>query len=313
MPPRQGGLWTCLRTLRKIPQQRDSIVPTTPFLTSAAELLRRYDVVLCDIWGVVHDGRTAYPEAGVALQTFREGGGTVVLVTNAPMTAAAIAPLLDDKKVRRAAWDAIIGSGDMALAQIAHGGYARVFGIGPRPRDASFFDGVPNLVADLDDADAIACTGLEHERRETAEDYRPLLQRGLERNLPFVCVNPDLAVHVGADLLPCAGAIAALYEAMGGEVFWCGKPHPLAYLTALEAAEGIRKRPVDKRRVIGIGDAVRTDLKSAANAGVDALFIAGGLHRDELIQDGILDQAATWALLDANEARPVAVMQKLVW
>ena len=288
--------------------------PAQPrILTSAADLLERYDVLLCDIWGVVHDGRRAYPGANDALTRFRTKGGTVVLVSNAPMTGPAIAALLADKGVVRTAWDEIVGSGDIALSHIAERGYRRIYGIGPRPRDASFFDGVRDLEPDLDRADVIACTGLEHERRETAEDYRPLLTRALVRKLPFVCVNPDLAVHVGADLLPCAGAIAALYETMGGEVFWCGKPHPGAYALALQVAARIRGRAIDKSRVLGIGDAARTDLKSAEGAGIDALFIAGGLHRDELVRGDAIDVAALAAFLDANGAAPVALMQKLAW
>ena len=288
-------------------------MPTPPILTSASQLLGRYDVLLCDVWGVVHDGRVAYPGANDALPRYRAGGGTVVLVSNAPMTAAAIAGLLDDKGVRRACWDAIVSSGDLALTHIAERGYRHIYGIGPRPRDNSFFDAVPQLTADLSAADAIACTGLVHERTETAEHYRPLLEKVLARKLPFVCVNPDLAVHVGADLLPCAGAIAALFESMGGSVFWGGKPHPVAYATALQAAVKLRGSQVVKARVLGIGDAVRTDLKAAESAGVDALFIAGGLHRDALIKHGAVDAAALEALLAGQHATSVAVMSHLAW
>ena len=286
-------------------------MPSPLILTSATELLARYDVLLCDIWGVVHDGRVAYPGANVVLPAFRARGGTVILVSNAPMTAPAIAGLLADKGVRRDGWDAIVASGDLALTHIAEHGYRRIYGIGPRPRDDSFFDAVPQLIESLDDADAIACTGLIHERTETADHYRSLLQRALARRLPFVCVNPDLAVHVGADLLPCAGAIAAVYETMGGRVFWGGKPHPVAYETGLATAARLRGAAVAKSRVLGIGDAVRTDLKAAAGAGVDALFIAGGLHRDELIHGDLLDVARLSELLHAHDAEPVAVMRAL--
>ena len=288
-------------------------MPTPPIVTSAARLLSNYDVLLCDVWGVVHDGQVAYPGANDTLPRYRAAGGTVVLVSNAPMTAPAIADLLDEKGVKRAAWDAIISSGDLALTHIAERGYTRIYGIGPRPRDNSFFGAVPRLVDDLDAADAIACTGLLQERTETADDYRPLLETALARKLPFVCVNPDLAVHVGADLLPCAGAIAALYETMGGAVFWGGKPHPVAYATGLQVAAKLRGSETVKARVLGIGDAVRTDLKAAEGAGVDALFIAGGLHRDELIKQGAIDPAQLAKLLVSQHANPVAVMSHLVW
>ena len=288
-------------------------VTPPPILTNARELLGRYDVLLCDVWGVVHDGRHAYPGANDALPRFRAAGGTVVLVSNAPMTAPAIAELLDEKRVRRDCWDAIVSSGDLALTHIAEKGYGPVYGIGPRPRDNSFFDAVPELVNDLVSAEAIACTGLLHERTETAEAYRPLLERALARRLPFVCVNPDLAVHVGADLLPCAGAIAALYESMGGDVFWGGKPHPVAYATGLATAQRLRGHETSKARVLGIGDAVRTDLRAAEGAGVDALFIAGGLHRDELIGRTGIDQFRLSAALANLRIQPVAVMSALLW
>jgi HAD superfamily hydrolase (TIGR01459 family) len=288
-------------------------VPTPTILTSAAEFLANYDVLLCDVWGVLHDGRVAYPSANDSLPRYRARGGMVVLVSNAPMTGVAIGKLLDEKGVSRDCWDAIVGSGDIAIAHIAKEKYATVYGIGPRPRDNSFFDAVPTLGDDLASADAIACTGLLHERTETAEDYRPLLEKALARKLPFVCVNPDLAVHVGADLLPCAGAIAALYETMGGTAFWCGKPHASAYAMGLQVAEKLRGRPADLKRVLGIGDAVRTDLASAAGAGVDALFIAQGLHRDELIVYEKINPIALATLLAKNKAAPKATMIGLNW
>jgi ribonucleotide monophosphatase NagD (HAD superfamily) len=150
-------------------------VPLPPILTSAADLLSRYDVLLCDVWGVVHDGRKAYPAANDALPRFRANGGTVVLVSNAPMTSPAVADLLDDKGVRRDAWDLIVPSGDIALSHIAEKGYKRIYGIGHRKRDASFFDAVPQLVESMAEADALACTGLADDRRETPEQYSPML------------------------------------------------------------------------------------------------------------------------------------------
>lgn len=288
-------------------------MPTPTILTSASDFLADYDVLLCDVWGVLHDGRVAYAGANDCLPRYRARGGTVVLVSNAPMTGVAIAELLADKGVRRDAWDAIVGSGDIALAHIAEKKYARVYGIGPRPRDNSFFNEVPHLIDDLASADAIACTGLLHERTETAEDYRSLLDHALERRLPFVCVNPDLAVHVGADLLPCAGAIAALYETMGGKVFWCGKPHPSAYTMGLQVAEKLRGGITEKSRILGIGDAVRTDLKSAEIAGVDALLIAQGLHRDEVVINGKVDAERLTELLERSNVAPKATMLGLVW
>lgn len=278
-----------------------------------ATLADGYDVLLCDVWGVVHDGKRAFDGANDALTRFRAKGGTVVLVSNAPMPGDAVARLLDMLGVVRSAWDEIVTSGDISLRYIAEHGYRRVHGIGPLPRDAAFFDRLPGRATGVADADCIACTGLVDDRRETAETYRPMLETALAHRLPFVCANPDLAVHVGHDLLPCAGAIAALYETMGGAVVWAGKPHASAYQTGLDVAARIRGRAIDKRRVLGIGDAVRTDLASAAGADVDGLFIASGLHRDDVMRDGRVDVAATRRLLEEAKMPAVGVMAALVW
>ena len=286
---------------------------TIPIIDHAGPLLQRYRILFCDIWGVVHDGLTAYPGANEALPRFRKGGGTVVLVSNAPRPGPSVARLLDEKSVSRDAWDAIVSSGDIALTHIAEVGYKRLHRIGPYRRDSAFFDGLPGPDTPIDAADAIVCTGLNRDRQEQAEDYRPLLEQGLARRLPFVCANPDLAVHVGDDLLPCAGAIAALYEAMGGEVFWAGKPHRVAYDTALKRAADLTGGPVDRASVLAIGDAVRTDIAAAAGAGVDALLIAGGLHRDEVMCDGTIDRTRLADLLAPPAPRPVATMVHLVW
>ena len=283
-----------------------------PLLSNFSTLAGRYDVLLCDVWGVVHDGQRAFAGANDALSRFRAKGGTVVLVSNAPMPSDDVARLLDEKGVLQSAWDALVTSGDIALRYIAASGYARVYGIGPLPRDDCFFDRLPTL-ARFEDADSIACTGLIDDQRETADTYRPILTAALTRRLPFVCANPDLAVHVGAHLLPCAGAIADLYERMGGEVIWCGKPHASAYAAGLETAARIRGGVAPLSRVLGIGDAVRTDLAAAAGAGVDGLFVASGLHRDETMAAGDVDLAAVEQLLTAAAIPAVGVMASMVW
>lgn len=286
---------------------------TVPILDHAAPLLARYRVLFCDVWGVVHDGVTAYPGANEALSRFRKGGGVVILVSNAPMPADAVARLLDEKAVVREAWDDIVSSGDIALRHIADAGYTHLYRIGPERRDRSLFDRLPGPHTPIDQADAIVCTGLNRDRNEPAEVYRPILEQALSRRLPFVCANPDLAVHVGANLFPCAGAIAAIYEEMGGSVLWAGKPHRVAYQTALERAAVLTGDPVDRSAVLAIGDAVRTDLAAAEVAGVDALLIAGGLHRDELVVDGAIDPKRLAHLLAPPAPPAVAAMLRLAW
>lgn len=286
---------------------------SVPILEHAGELLSRHPVLLCDVWGVVHDGRTAYVEATEALIRHRRAGGTVLLVSNAPMPAEAVARVLGEKAVPRESWDAIVSSGDIALGYIAERGYQRIHHIGPPRRDRDFFARLQGPSAPIEEADAIACTGLVDDRREIVADYQPMLDIALQRRLPFVCANPDLAVHVGPDLLPCAGAIAARYAEMGGEVYWAGKPHPTAYLTALARAAELRDAAVSTADVLAIGDAVRTDLAAAEGAGVAALFIAGGLHHAEVAVDGQISPPRLARLLAPPAPPAVAAMMHLRW
>lgn len=281
-------------------------------LAHAGPLLGRYDVLLCDIWGVVHDGRVAIPSSNDALTRFRAGGGTVILVSNAPVPPDAVARVLDDKAVPRGAWDRIVSSGGLALNHIQSRGYRHVHRIGPADRDAPFFSGLPPD-APLHGADVIACTGPFNDRSETAEDYRAPLVEPARRGVPLVCANPDLVVHVGDDLLPCAGAIGVVYESLGGKVIWPGKPHPIAYRTALEMAADLRGFSTRKDRVLAIGDAVRTDLAAADGAGVDAMFIASGIHRDAVLVGGRIDAEQMQAELRAGGFGATAAMLALVW
>lgn len=284
-----------------------------PVLAHAGELLSGYDVIFCDVWGVLHDGQRAFVPACEALRRFRTQGGTVVLVSNAPVPKERVALMLDMCAVPREAWDDIVASGELALRHIAEKGYQRIYRLGPAERDAATFERLAAAPAALSEADAILCTGLNDDRNETAEDYRPLLQEALARRLPLVCANPDLVVDVGGRQYICAGAIADLYERMDGEVFWAGKPHAKAYEAAEAAARRIRGAPVARRRILAIGDSLRTDLKGAEAAGIDAVFVASGIHRDETMGSGELSHERL-ALLFAPPAPPaIAVMAALAW
>lgn len=286
---------------------------TPEIIVHAGPLLSRYDVLFSDVWGVVHDGRIAFPGANDALTRFRANGGTVILVSNAPMPSDEVARVLDDKKVLRSTWDAIVSSGDIALRHIAEKGYKRLHRIWRAGFDEAFVSRLPGGDTPLAEAEAIVCTGPFDERTEDPEDYRARLVDPAKRGVPFVCANPDYVVHVGAALIPCAGAIAKIYEELGGPVFWGGKPHPSAYGTAFKEAERLRGGPVSKDRVLGIGDAVRTDLVSALGAEVDALFVAGGIHRDEVIANGGIDPARLKALFSGDAPPAIAATTGLVW
>jgi HAD superfamily hydrolase (TIGR01459 family) len=284
-----------------------------PILERAGSLLTSYDVLFCDVWGVVHDGHVAFAEAVSALGTFRDGGGTVILVSNAPVPQARVAAMLDSRTVPRSAWDAIVSSGDIALTHIAERGYAKVYGIGPRDRDAAFFAASPAKLVGLDAAQAIVCTGLTDDINETAESYRGLLEEALTRSLPFVCANPDLVVDVGGRHYWCAGAIADLYEHMGGDVYWAGKPHTSAYGTALKTAEKLRGETIPLSRILAVGDAIRTDLAAARNFGVGAIFVASGIHKHDAMEHGILSHDKLITLFPPGTPGALAAMTGLRW
>ena len=285
---------------------------TPPIIASAAALLQGYDVVFCDVWGVVHNGQRAHAEAGAALSRFRERGGTVILVSNAPVPVVGVEFVLDKTGVRRDAWDAIVSSGDIALRHIAEQGYQRLHRVGPAGRDRSLFSRLPGPQVALQEAEAIVCTGLHDSLKETVETYRGLIEAGVSRKVPFVCANPDLVVDVGETRHLCAGSIAAEYERRGGAVFWAGKPHPSAYNTALQVAGDLRGGAPLLGRVLAIGDAVRTDLAAAQGLGVDALFIASGIHNDATMTDGKVDSAKIASLFaHAQTPGAVAVMSEL--
>lgn len=287
---------------------------TPAIITNAADLLSRYDVVFCDVWGVMHNGRRAYEESGDALVRFRSNGGTVILVSNAPVPAAGVERVLDRTSVRRDAWDAVVSSGDIALRHIAEKGYRNLHRIGPARRDSMLFSRLPGSSVPVAEADAIVCTGLADDANETVATYHSLIEEGVSLKVPFVCANPDLVVDVAEKRYLCAGSIAAEYERRGGDVFWAGKPHASAYEAAFEQAAKLRGAMPDRKRVLAIGDAIRTDLAAALGAGVDALFIASGIHGQDAMVDGEIDAAKLSALFAPPGTPPAAAaMTQLRW
>ena len=284
-----------------------------PILSHAGPLLERYDVIFCDVWGVVHNGVTAYEGACRALETFRSGGGTVILVSNAPVPKRRVADMLESRHVPQAAWDDIVSSGDIALAHVQKRGFTRLYCIGPQDRDQALFGALKARSVSLQESEAIICTGLTDDRHEKPDDYRGLLEEALTLRLPFVCANPDLVVDVGGTLLYCAGAIADLYAHMGGAVYWAGKPHLNSYETAHHRAEALRDENVPRGKILIIGDSLRTDMKGAETFGSDALFIASGIHRHETV-DGISLSAKGLADLFVPGSPPaIAAMAELRW
>lgn len=281
-----------------------------PIIDNAQALFDHYDVIFCDVWGVLHNGRTAYVDGCAALKDFRERGGTVILVSNAPRTPSVVAKVLDEKHVPVDCWDAIVSSGGIARSHAAARGFSRIHHIGP-DRDLDVFHGSDLARVALDEAEAIFCTGLFRDRHETGESYRPMLTEPAARQLPLICANPDLVVDVGTERLPCAGAIAAVYETMDGPVYWAGKPHAAAYEAALSLAGELRSGPVKKRQVLAIGDSVRTDIAGAVAFGIASLFVGQGIHCDQVAPNGTLDPRALDELFTSDSPQANAAMMTL--
>jgi HAD superfamily hydrolase (TIGR01459 family) len=287
-------------------------LPTPVLLDRFSELAPGYDAVLCDVWGVVHNGVAALAPAGEALTRFRETGGTALLVSNAPRPGAAVIRMLDRLGVPRSAYDDIITSGDLTREFIASHPSRAVFHLGPE-RDRSIFDGLELRFGPVENADYVICTGLFDDERETPETYRGLLERMHARGLPFVCANPDLVVERGEKLIYCAGAVAELYGQLGGEVMYAGKPHRPIYDAALARIAAARGMPIPTARVLAIGDSVRTDLAGAAALGIDGVFIIRGIHAEELGHRDDPDLERLGNFFAEAGVTPRAVMRELAW
>jgi HAD superfamily hydrolase (TIGR01459 family) len=273
------------------------------------DLVADVDVVLSDIWGVVHNGLVAFPEACEALHTFRQRGGTVVLITNAPRPADSVQRQLRKLGVADQTYDAIVSSGDLTRLFVAEHPGKTMFWLGPE-RDNSIYRGLEAAFAPIESADYIVCTGPFDDETETPEDYRAMMEQARARHLPLICANPDIVVERGDRLIYCAGAIAELYRELGGEVIFYGKPHRPIYERAMSIAQSRRQAETPLRRVLAIGDSVRTDLTGAHGFGINCLFVTRGIHADEFEGVDALDGAAVQELFGHP---PLALMRELRW
>jgi HAD superfamily hydrolase (TIGR01459 family) len=283
-----------------------------PLLPHLSTLASRYDVLLCDVWGVVHNGMAAFPEACEALMRARAQGAVVVFITNAPRPNGVVVRQLEELRVPRETHDAIVTSGDVTRSIMAARRGQSVFHLGPE-RNCPIFDGMDVRFAPLQSADYVICSGLDDDEVETPDDYRARLQTMLDRKLFMVCGNPDVVVERGSDLVYCAGAIADLYASMGGEVLYAGKPYRPIYDMALQKAGEAAGKPASAGRVLAIGDSLRTDLKGAHAAGLDFVFVTSGIHAEELGGRDKPDPSALLGAFTAAGGMPTAVMRKLVW
>jgi len=279
------------------------------FAERLSDLVTGVEVILSDIWGVVHNGLESFPEACEALHTYRQRGGTVILITNAPRPADSVQRQLRKLGVADDTYDAIVSSGDLTRNFVAGHPGKKMFWIGP-DRDSSIHRGLDAVTAPLEQADYIVCTGLFDDETESAEDYRAMMLQAREHKLPLVCANPDIVVERGDRLIYCAGAVAELYRELGGEVIFYGKPHRPIYERAMQLAAQHRGRPAPLDRVLAIGDSVRTDLTGALGFGIDCLFVTRGIHSEEF--EGI-DQFDPASVKELFGHPPRALMRELKW
>lgn len=290
---------------------------TIPLLSGFAALAPRYDAAILDLWGVVHNGREIFPAAADCMARMRGAGLKLALLSNAPRPSNRVAEQLRGFGVERGSYDVIVTSGDLTLEALS--GEARrgtfrfgrtYYHLGPARDDGLLVDLPYRELPAIEDADFILNTGLFDDTAETAADYDGRLRAAAARRQPMVCVNPDLTVMRGETELPCAGALAQAYEDVGGETAYFGKPHQVAYDACLERL-GVR----DPSRVIVFGDSLRTDIAGAEGAGLDAIFVASGIHAAELgtVPGETPDARRVARFVESQGYAVVGVMNGLIW
>lgn len=294
----------------------------TEIIAKLADISTRYDAVFCDLWGCLHNGVAPFPEAVSALQRFRAQGGKVILLTNAPRPKSSVISQLDEIGVPRDAWDDVVTSGDAAQYAMLTGAVGRkVYFIGAAKDEPFFTDFSADLTAiaaanapiervALSEADGIICTGFNDDTTETPDDYRAILAAAKNRELPMLCANPDLVVHMGDRLIFCAGALAQAYEARGGKALYFGKPHPPIYDLARRRLAQLGAN--DDPQILCIGDGINTDVQGAIGESLDALFVTGGIAFDQFGSDSSNpDQALLEIWLQDQRLSPTYCIGKL--
>lgn len=285
----------------------------TQIINSLDEISDNYEAVFCDLWGCLHDGYTPFASAVSALETFRDAGKTVLLLTNSPRPKEGVIRQLRKIGVADDLWHEIATSGDSARFALANGMVGRqVYHLGPE-HDYSFFEpGQTELLAglkdikrvSLDQSEGIVCTGLVDDETESPEDYRAILLEAKNRGLKLLCANPDIIVDRGTQRVFCAGAMAQLYTEMGGESLYFGKPHPPIYQLARTRLSKLLGRVVADEKILCIGDGVITDAKGAMGEDLDCLFITGGLAAAETATVNQPDPALLQAFLTDAQLNP---------
>ncbi len=287
-----------------------------PILTGLAEIVDGCDLFIIDLWGVVHDGEAAFPDAIGCLRHLRQCGARIVLLSNAARLSEAVAAHLNRLGISDELYDRLLTSGDVTAKAMAAG----TSGTGANARPACFhlgpargrptFDACGGRATDIGEAELIICTGLINDETERVEDYRDLLTAAADRGLPMICANPDVMVIRGGRTIYGAGALAALYEELGGSVRRFGKPHPAIFDQLFAESPDI-----PRSRAVMIGDSLSTDMQGARRAGIDALWIAGGIHAEALGlgAEGVPQPDKVAAVAQRAGEQPMAILPRLKW
>ncbi len=288
---------------------------STPLLVDGLRALAPlYKGILCDVWGVLHNGVEAFEEAHKALRAYREeAGGKVVLITNAPRPAKQVGEMLAGLGVPEEAYDDIVTSGDVTRSVLEAQGSKTLLHIGPNRDQPLYWNLEATFTLNDEEAEGISCTGLTDDETETPDDYRDRLKKLADRKLPMICANPDIVVERGDRLVWCAGAIARLYEDLGGEVAILGKPHAPIYQAALEKLGKLAGEEIAKEDVLAIGDGLPTDIRGAVSQDIDVLFITAGIHASDFGPSDAPDEHLIRRRLTEEGLRARAALPRLWW
>ena len=291
-------------------------MPLPPSIHGLAEIAGRYDGFILDLWGVLHDGDKPYPGAVDCLERLKAAGKRVMALSNAPRRVDVAAKRMAEMGIPLDLLTAVMTSGEDAWQHLKKRDdpwYAKLgrkcFHLGPE-RDTGMLEGLDlEVVRDMAVAEFVLNTGA-HMDGETLNEYEPMLQQGAKRRIPMVCANPDLVVIHRGLMQICAGMLAERYEALGGHVRWHGKPHRDVYQICFKLL-GV----ADRHRILAVGDSFRTDIAGAKGAGIDAVFVAHGIHGEELDvpPGGHPDPEKLNVMIERTGLSPVAVLPHFVW
>ena len=246
-------------------------------LNHLSDIYKNYDTFIIDLWGVIHNGIALNPKAIVAIEQLKNNSKKIVFLSNAPRPSSKVVNFLLKMNMERKYLSNVMTSGEAAMHAINKNKFGKTFfHLGP-PRDTSVFEKVKDNKTDLENCDFILCTGLFDEHENDLEYYKNYLKKFVSKKL--VCTNPDLTVHRGKEEELCAGSVAKVFEELGGEVIYFGKPHEEVYKMCFNPNE----------KVLAIGDNLRTDIKGANNLNLDCIFITNGVHRGEYKDTSELD------------------------